>query len=146
MLVRVQARPDRGRWRCGVFWPHSWVEADVDDKQLAALEADTQLVVHRAEQRNEALPTAKSVQPDPNKPKHEPVPWGDRDLERRRQEALRLDAEAKAEADALRQLQAEEELTAAEDDDAPRDFVEESHQPKSSGNKTKGKGGKAAKA
>jgi len=109
MLVRVQARKDRGRWRCGVFWPHQWVEADVDEKKLKALESDTELVVHRAENRNTSLPSVKDVQPDPDRKAPDPQPWGDRDLERRRQEAIALDAQQKAEDAAERKAHAAEQ-------------------------------------
>ncbi len=93
-LVRVYARSDRGRWRAGLHWPHDWVEAEVTDEQLALLEGDDQLVVHRPELRNESLPLVTSVQPGVNRPPP-PRPWKNQGLERLRQEALRLDEEAK---------------------------------------------------
>ncbi|MDX1527050.1 MAG: hypothetical protein R3337_00395 [Gammaproteobacteria bacterium] len=102
-LVSVYARPQRGRWRAKVHWPHTWVQAEVTDEQLAAIEGDDRLVVHRAKRRNPTLPTVGMMQPGVNAaPK--PKPWQGKlqHLERLREEAVRLDEEAEEMAAELR--------------------------------------------
>lgn len=47
-LVKVFAKPERGRWRAGVHWPRQWTLAAVDDDVYKALEQDAELSVKDA--------------------------------------------------------------------------------------------------
>lgn len=90
MLVRVRSRNRLGHFRVGYHWPAQFVEAEVGEEKLALLEADPRLIVHRAETRNESLPTVRDVQPDSDKTEPDDA-WGDIELDRLRQKAAELD-------------------------------------------------------
>jgi hypothetical protein len=47
MKVFVSAKPVKGFWRAGEFWPHEGREANVTAKQFAILEAEDMLVVKK---------------------------------------------------------------------------------------------------
>jgi hypothetical protein len=47
MKVLVSAKPVKGFWRAGEFWPNEGREANVTAKQLEILEAEEMLIVER---------------------------------------------------------------------------------------------------
>jgi hypothetical protein len=55
MRVFVSAKPAKGFWRAGEFWPQEGREANVTAKQLAILEAESMLVVEQVKESEKPL-------------------------------------------------------------------------------------------
>jgi hypothetical protein len=64
--VRVEAKPEKGFFRCGRHWPKSVTEAEVPESDLSRLQAEKMLFVQVVP---EAPPAPPAPAPKPEAPK-----------------------------------------------------------------------------